>query len=115
MAVARLSISYLKPLEGPSNRFLVRASFDGRVTSFVLFFLDDALDSASFDDDGWAFVDSCRKEGYPFAARQVIGVARSAARGRLMVFPIKFTPFDTTPAAGSPPAAGAPPAASGAR
>jgi hypothetical protein len=105
MAAARLSIIYLKPLEGSPNRFLVRASFDGRSTSFVLFFLDEAFDSASFDDDGWTFVDACRKGGYPFAARQVVGVARSAARGRLMVFPVKLTPFDTTPAAGAPPAA----------
>ncbi|HEU4410593.1 MAG TPA: hypothetical protein VFS43_35385 [Polyangiaceae bacterium] len=105
MAAARLSITYLKPLEGSPNRFLVRASFDGRPTSFVLFFLDEALDSASFDDDGWAFVDGCRKGGYPFAACQVVGVARGAARGRVLAFPIKLTPFDTTPAAGAPPAA----------
>ncbi len=105
MAAARLAITQLQPLEGLSNRFLIRASFDARGVSFVVFFLDDELDGASFDDDGWAFVDACRKGGYPFVARQLIGVARSAARGRLPPLPVWLTPFDATPAAGAPPAA----------
>jgi hypothetical protein len=105
MAAARLSITCLQPLDGSPNRFLVHATFDSRARSFVILFLDDALEGASFDDDGWAFVDACRKGGYPFAARQLIGVTRHAARGRLQSLPVKLTPFDATPASGAPPAA----------
>lgn len=105
MAAARLLITYLKPLEGHPHGFLTGASFDGRAMSFVVFFLDDGLDGASFDDDGWAFVDACLRGGYPFAARQIVGAARDAARGRAQTFPIKLRPFDGAAAAGSTPAA----------
>jgi hypothetical protein len=97
MAAARLSVSQIETLGGAPKRVLLRVAFDARQVAVSVVFFDERLEVASFDDEGWAFVDACHENGYPFAARQLLGIAREAARGRPSDVPVAFTPFDAAP------------------